>query len=50
MEKKVVRPHIKGQKHIGKTDWNKLSSTAAEIDNENPELAFKKKFTKPSKS
>jgi len=52
MEKKVLKGHVKGQKHIGKTDWSKVRelSTAPKIDNENPEIAFKKPCSKPVKS
>ena len=52
MEKKVIKTHKKGQKHLGKTDWAKVTSqtNAPIIDEENPELAYKKPFHKPEKS
>jgi len=50
MENKVFRPHRRGQKHIGNTDWNKVRTKEPEIDEENPELAYKKRFSKSAKS
>ena len=53
MEKRKIVNHGQGQKHSGKTDWNKVKKTDGKpaIDSENPELAFKagKKFNKPAK-
>jgi len=52
MEKKVLTVHVKGQKHAGKTNWSKVfeQSNNPLIDDENPEIAFKKPCSKPSKS
>lgn len=52
MEKKVLKVHVKGQKHSGKTNWSKAHEQANGplIDSENPELAFKKPCLKPAKS
>ena len=52
MEKKILKVHVKGQKHAGKTNWNKVheQSNTPLIDNENPEIAFKKPCSKPVKS
>jgi len=46
MEKKIIKQHVKGQKHLGKTNWKKVISDANNpvIDNENPELIGKKRF------
>ncbi len=51
MENKILKQHLEGQKHPGKTDWRKVASSAIEpiIDNENPELVGKKKFVKATK-
>jgi hypothetical protein len=48
MEKKVVKQHVKGQRHPGKTNWKKVISSAnhPKIDDENPELVGKKQFKK----
>jgi hypothetical protein len=52
MEKKVLKIHVKGQKHIGKTDWRKVASSKDKpiIDSENPELVGSKQFKKVPKS
>ena len=51
MENKVFKLHVKGQKHIGKTNWNKVSANVNKpiIDEENPELVGKKQFRKVKK-
>lgn len=50
MEKKVVKNHVKGQKHPGKTDWSKVmsSTNTPVIDSDSPELVGKKQFKKAS--
>ncbi|WP_158224755.1 hypothetical protein [Agaribacterium haliotis] len=52
MEKKVLKHHVKGQKHVGKTDWRKVASTKDKpvVDEENPELIGSKQFKKVSKN
>jgi len=52
MEKKVIKHHIKGQKHPGKTNWAKVvsESNRAPADEENPELVGKRTFKKVPKS
>lgn len=52
MEKKIIKQHQKGQKHIGKTDWSKVikNHNQSILDEENPELATKKQFKKAIKS
>ena len=47
MEKKVIKSHVKGQKQTGKTKWAKIISNKPIVDNENPDLAYKKEFIKP---
>jgi hypothetical protein len=52
MLKETTVIHKKGQKHSGKSNWDKLIHRPAPvIDEENPELAgeFKVKFIKPPK-
>jgi len=50
MENKTIQPHKKGQKHFGITNWAKIRSKDPSVDDENPELAYKKRFIKPQKS
>ncbi|MCF6236205.1 MAG: hypothetical protein L3J70_07510 [Gammaproteobacteria bacterium] len=52
MKNEVIKNHIKGHKHIGKTNWSKIIERSAEVvvDKENPELVFKKIFNKPNKT
>lgn len=52
MSKTTVVSHSKGQKHSGKSNWDRLIHRPAPIvDKENPELAGKAeiKFSKPEK-
>jgi hypothetical protein len=52
MLKETTVTHKKGQKHSGKSNWDKLIHRPAPvIDEENPELAgeLKVKFVKPEK-
>jgi hypothetical protein len=53
MKNKVVVPHQKGFRHVGKTKWSEVRNTHTDpiIDEENPEIAFTagKVFIKPSK-
>ena len=52
MLKETTVTHKKGQKHSGKSNWDKLiHMPATDIDEENPELAgeLKVKFVKPEK-
>lgn len=52
MFKETTVIHKKGQKHSGKSNWDKLIHRPSPvIDEENPELAgeFKVKFAKPPK-
>ncbi len=52
MENKITKNHKKGLIYSGKTNWSKLAkgSVSPIIDEENPELAFKKTFRKPKKN
>lgn len=52
MEKRVIKVHIKGQKRMGRTNWNKVrgQSNSPLIDNESPEIVFKKPCSKPVKN
>jgi len=53
MAKVTTVNHSKGQKHTGKSDWNKvMAKKTPVIDEENPELAMnpKIKFKKVGKA
>ncbi|MEW5755048.1 MAG: hypothetical protein AB1810_01980 [Pseudomonadota bacterium] len=54
MEKKQIINHVKGRRHVGKTDWERVqkSDERPAVDSENPELAYKpgKIFAKPKKN
>ncbi|WP_276667011.1 hypothetical protein [Thalassolituus oleivorans] len=52
MSKTIIVSHRKGQKHSGKSNWDKLIQRPAPIvDRDNPELAGvpEVKFSKPGK-
>jgi len=52
MSKTIIVSHRKGQKHSGKSNWDKLIQRPAPVvDEDNPELAGKSevKFSKPGK-
>jgi len=47
MEERRAKFHAKGQKTFGKTIWVKAKASPPKIDDENPELVGKVKFSKP---
>jgi hypothetical protein len=48
MDKKVLKTHAKGQKHVGKTNWAELLTQTHQpkVDAENPELVGTRQFKK----
>ena len=51
MGTKTLKVHTKGQKHIGKTKWGEVMANTNKpiVNDENPEIVFKRVFTKPEK-
>ena len=47
MEDRRIKFRTKGEKSSGKTNWVKVSKQSPTIDDENPEIVGKVKFSKP---